>query len=462
VSPEKSAKTNRINFTQAIWNFFTSLKLVIFLFLILSALSIAGTVIEQNKPLHEYYRYYTPETVIFFNKIGLLDMYHSWWFISCLVLLALNIIACTMDRYAPIMSALRKKYLILDETLEKSLNPKATIKYLLPLDTVEKKVVELAGKSFNSRPIVTHGQDGSRYYFFEKGKYTRLAFFFIHLSVLLIFFGALLGSIFGYKGYLNLCEGESASSLETRSGQIKNLFFTIKCNSFAADFYPNGAPKDYRSDLSIILAEKEVMRKTIRVNDPLTFRGLTFYQASYGSRPERVILEVLNQGGTQRGIIEVPFSQRIDIPGTNDQVEAVYYHEHFHLSDGSKGGTLIGINFYPEKGEPTGVWLIEDYPDHDKLRQGAYYFQLNDLRLKRYTGLQVKKDPGVWAVWLGSFSLISGIMVALFMSHKKLWVCLRKDKQGRTNAIVGGMTNKNRNVFAREIEGIIQSLREIS
>ena len=91
------------------WDFLTSLKLVVILLLILSALSIAGTMIEQNKPLQEYYRFYQPGTVALFNKLGLFDMYHSWWFVACLSLLALNITACTMDRYRGIMAGMRKK-----------------------------------------------------------------------------------------------------------------------------------------------------------------------------------------------------------------------------------------------------------------------------------------------------------------------------------------------------------------
>ena len=92
-------KEKQTNIVDTIWDFFTSLKLVIILLLVLSVLSVAGTVIEQNKPLQEYYRFFKPETVELFSKLGLLDMYHSWWFTSCLALLALNIIACTMERY---------------------------------------------------------------------------------------------------------------------------------------------------------------------------------------------------------------------------------------------------------------------------------------------------------------------------------------------------------------------------
>jgi cytochrome c biogenesis protein len=82
--------------------------------------------------------------------------------------------------------------------------------------------------------------------------------------------------------------------------------------------------------------------------------------------------------------------------------------------------------------------------------------------LKKYTGLQINKDPGEWFVWVGSLLLIGGIMVAFFMSHKKLWVCLRKDKKGRTELTIGGTTNKNRVVFVREVEGIIQGLKEVA
>jgi cytochrome c biogenesis protein len=459
VSQDKQAKKTAI--TEKIWNFFTSLKLVIFLLLVLAVLSIAGTVIEQNKPLREYYRYFQPETVELFQKLGLLDMYHSWWFISCLALLALSIIACTMDRYSGIMAGIRRKNLILDEALEKSLHPLEKIKYTLPLEDVEKKIIELAGKSFSDSPVLTKGVD-ARHYFFEKGKYSRLAFFFTHLSILMIFTGAIIGSLAGYKGYVNIFEGETASSLGTRAGDVKNLGFTVKCNTFHVEFYPNGMPKDYRSDLTIIKGGKEVARKTIRVNDPLTFEGVTFYQSNYGALPNTARIEIRNKGGVLIGDITVPFGETVDIPGGTDKIEAADYQEHFHLEDGSEGGPALGVNLYREKEAKVGLWLPENHPGYDKMRRGDYYFTVKKVTLKKYTGLQVNKDPGEWLVWLASVTLMAGIMIALFMPHKKLWIKLRKDKKGVVEVTVGGTANKNRAAFAGEVEGIIKSLREIS
>ena len=146
-----AAQNSGTSFIDKIWDFFTSLKLTIFLLLTLSVISIAGTVIQQNRPVQEYYRFFRPETVEIFNKLGLLDMYHSWWFILCLAAMGLNIVACTMNRYPLIMKGIKKQNFILDETLEKSLTPLSKIKFSIPLELAEKKVVELVERSFKTR-----------------------------------------------------------------------------------------------------------------------------------------------------------------------------------------------------------------------------------------------------------------------------------------------------------------------
>lgn len=40
--------------------------------------------------------------------------------------------------------------------------------------------------------------------------------------------------------------------------------------------------KDYKSNLTIIEDAKEILTKTIEVNHPLSYKGMSFYQASYG------------------------------------------------------------------------------------------------------------------------------------------------------------------------------------
>ena len=460
--PETGKKNKETGFVERVWSFFTSLKLLIVLLLILAGISIAGTVIEQNKPLHEYYRFFSPQTVDLFDKLGLLDMYHSWWFLLCLALLALNLIACTLSRYEGILAGMRKKNLLLDDRISKSLNPLEKIRYNLPYEKVEQEVVSLVAREFSAKPVVTAAEDGSRHYFFEKGRYSRLAFFFTHLSVLVIFLGGIIGAFFGFKGYLNLFEGESTSHLPLRSGRSITLDFNVKCLSFNVDFYPNGMPKDYRSDLVIIKNGREVLRKTIRVNDPLTFQGVSFYQSSYGSLPAHVTLAVLDREGRLKESLNVPFGGKIQLTGVKEALEIADYQERIRLPSGLEAGPAIGVNIYPEKGEPFGIWLLADNPDYDRMRGGAYYLRVQDIKLRKYTGLQVNKDPGEFLVWLGSVCLIVGIMAAFFLSHKRLWLRLERDRKGRVELTIGGTANKNRASFEKEVGNLIQRLKEVS
>ena len=459
MSEDNKVKEKGTDFIDKIWGVFVSLRLVVILLLVLSVLSVAGTIIEQNKPLREYYHLFRPETVELLAKLGLLDMYHSWWFTSCLALLALNIIACTMERYPLIMKGMKKQNAVLDEKLEAGLKDPAKIKYNLPTETVEKRITALAGKTFSAGPVVTVTESG-RHFFYEKGKYTRLSFFLTHLSILIIFIGAITGSIFGFKGYVNINEGEMISAVQVRQGQNKDLNFSVQCNSFNVDYYENGAPKDYRSDLSVIRNGKEVVRKTIRVNDPLSYEGITFYQSSFGSIPETVTFEILGKDGGSLGNVIAPVGKQVDIPKGGIKIEVVDYRDHFHMQDGSEAGTVVGVNLYSPGAAPEGVWLFESHPEMN--RHGEYSFVVKGIKLRTYTGLQVNKDPGVWMVWTGSLLLVAGIMMAFFMSHKKFWIRIEKDRKGRVEVTAGGTTNKNKSAFAAEVARMVQSFREVS
>jgi cytochrome c biogenesis protein len=448
-----------LNLIDKLWDFFTSLKLIIVLLLVLSVLSVFGTVVEQNKPLQEYYGYLSPETVDLFGKLGLLDMYHSWWFTSCLALLALNIIACTMERYPSIMKGMKAQSGVLDEKLEAGLAGLTKIKYNLSAEMVEERVKAAAGKDFGTHPAVTE-EEHARHFFYEKGRYSRLSFFLTHLSVLVIFVGAMTGSLIGFKGYVNINEGETISSVGAGKGGSRELKFGVRCNAFAVDYYANGAPKDYRSDLSIIKDGKEVARKTIRVNDPLSYEGITFYQSSFGGAPD-VTLEVRDKKGTPLGNVFVPFGRRAPIPGSSAGIEVADYQEHFHLPDGSEGGPAIGLNIYSPDAPAEGIW-ITGAPQAGRNRSGDYSFVVKDMKLKKYTGLQVNKDPGVWLVWTGCCMLVAGIMMAFFMAHRKLWIKIRKDKKGRVEVTLGGTANKNKHAFSGELGKLAESLREVS
>src|SRR4030066_2281046 len=81
------------------FDFFRSLKLTIFLLILLAILSIIGTLIKQNAPSEEYIHRYGIQLYNVLEFFNLFDMYHSWWFSAILLLLVVNLIACSLHRF---------------------------------------------------------------------------------------------------------------------------------------------------------------------------------------------------------------------------------------------------------------------------------------------------------------------------------------------------------------------------
>ena len=61
------------------------------------------------------------------------------------------------------------------------------------------------------------------------------------------------------------------------------LGFTVKCTDFRVSLYPSGQPKEYASDIEILDDKGNILKQgRIRVNEPLSYKGIYFYQSSYG------------------------------------------------------------------------------------------------------------------------------------------------------------------------------------
>ena len=82
----------------SIWRFFVSVRLTIVLLLTLAATSIIGTLIPQNEAPQAYLQAFGASLYRFFDLLGFLDLYHSWWYQALMLLLALNILVCSIDR----------------------------------------------------------------------------------------------------------------------------------------------------------------------------------------------------------------------------------------------------------------------------------------------------------------------------------------------------------------------------
>ena len=439
-----------------VWNFFTSLRLAIFLIIILAIASIIGTLIEQNQPLEKYRQIYSDGTIRLFDSLTLFDMYHSWWFLLLLVLFTVNLICCTVDRLPRVVKVVRNPKTSLDENLQKTLGLVARWRKKGDLRELAEAYRAALGSSF-ARPRLAE-EGGAVHLYAEKGVVSRFGVYVTHLSIIIIFLGAILGNVFGFKGYANIVEGQAVGAIPTRGGTDQvDLGFSVRCNRFWVEYYPNGQPKEYASDLSILRDGKEVVRKTIEVNDPLQYEGVWFYQASYGTAgASSATIAVRNRdGGDRKETVSLSPGEQKEIPGYG-RIRAVDYRNDLQ----GFGPALLVVLEKPDS-PPAEIWLLKSHPEFDRQRGDSLYLAFAGIQEIFYTGLQVARDPGVNVVWAGCTLMVVGIIIAFFLSHQRFWIRLSRGPDGRVEVVLAGSANKNRLAFEKKYEKIQADMKAV-
>jgi cytochrome c biogenesis protein len=111
-------------------------------------------------------------------------------------------------------------------------------------------------------------------------------------------------------------------------------------------------------------------------------------------------------------------------------------------------GPAARVEVHSPGKEPESFIVFRNFPKMDEERGGDLIFSYDGSDEKFYTGLQVAKDPGVWVVWLGCTLMVVGIIMAFFMSHKRIWI--RIAPNGRV--VVAGSASKNQSAFEGTFE----------
>jgi cytochrome c biogenesis protein len=456
---------------ESTWKFLASVKLAIFVLILLAGSSIIGTIVEQKAEpatnialLAKFFGDSAAPTVYnIFAKMGFMDMYGSWWFTSFLAIFCVNLIVCSIDRIPRTWRVIQMPQKPMSDNGIKSLPIKKELTFNSSLNAAKDEFLN-SMKASRYRVFEATEPDSVRLYS-QKGKYARLAVYVVHLSIILIFLGAIVGVRFGFKGYLNLPEGRSSDTAYESPTQPIPLGFRIKCNWYDTLYYEGiDTPREFQSELVIIEDGREVMKKVIEVNDPLKYKGITFFQSSYGMMPDTegfFVLDITPAGG-QETRLWFKFGESFEIPGT-DITGRIHDFSSALTRDRYTGDLItytdnmvnpaIAIEFtQPGKDSYVG-WILKRYPETGML-PGGHSVKFADYWGVEYTGLQVAKDPGVWLIYLASIIMAIGLYVCFFISNKKIWINITSDKKS-VRVSVGGSTNRNRMNLEKEIEKIL-------
>ncbi len=447
----------------ALYDRLSSVRLTIFLCILLAIVSVVGTVIPQNGAAEQYLQLYGQGGARLVTALGLSDLYHSTGFILLLCLLAANLVACTTKRFPGTWRSLRRGPAPPTDAGFENWKCRETFVCSAGAEEMEDRLEGIVAKALGGRPQRRAVESSGQILLVERNRYARLGPYLAHVSILLILAGALWGAAAGFKGAMQLSEGEASSEVWLRGGEGRvPLDFEIRCDRFVFEQYPDGTPKEYRSEVTLSDGQGEKgTNGSIRVNHPLSYKGITFYQSSYGSLPE-LTLGLRDREGGSESMVTAKLNTPFPLPGDQgDRAMVVAFQENLRIPEEmaritsfSKRslGPAARLVVFNEKGFGEPFWVFRDLPDMGQKTDRAHEIVMKDFRLLSYTGLQVVKDPGTPLVWIGCTLLVIGFLMALLMDHEILWVAGDVSGDNEYRIRVAGRAVRHPGIYAARFE----------
>lgn len=390
-----------------LWRFFASVKLGVFWLIVLALLSILGTIIPQTTgavdSLQGYLARIGPERAELFDKLGLLNVYHAWWFNLVLALMCTSIVVASIDRWPRIY----KEFSFNEPVPPASRFRGGPFTRNWDLPGAKEKLTQLQGlfAGFFGSPQVSHVGEDEIVLYSNRGRWTRMGVFFVHAGILTTAAGAVLGNFLGFTaGQIFLREGQARDTVTriaeiTPKGEINSfrdpMPFAVRCDDFEVQFYDDPRtgektmrPKLFRSTLTILEGGRAVLTENIEVNSPLRYGGYTFYQASYDEGDPVFHLEALD---TQTGEV-IPVVARKDEPfklvGAELSYAVKFFEENVKVEEKVTLplGPTISLQRIDPHGEKLGsLMILQHYPGFDNERGARYAFRLDGINVTRET-----------------------------------------------------------------------------
>ena len=450
-----------------IWQTLSSIKTGVILLIVVVIVSAAGTVILQRPATDpaDLQHAYSPQMLRILDVLGLTDVFHAWWFIALLLLVSLSIVAASIDRFPNSWRFFARPYKVTDETFRRMLASQK--QFPVRNEETALSVVEPVLRQHGYRPERVE-RNGRVSLFAERHRKSELAVYVVHASLLLIFAGGIVDGLFGWRGSLTLVPGEQSAKVEMNNGTEHTLPFALRCDGAGQENYADGTPKKWWSRLAVIENGREAIRKEIVVNDPLVYNGIRFYQSSYGPTDKvrslqlsatpsdgKAVAQTITLAGDGAVQLDEDTSVRLGefIPDYVVRDGQVYTRS---LQVENPAARLIVES--KKAGTATNFW-IPAIPEVEHNASSPYQFQVVDLKMNYFTGLQVSHEPGQWGVWSGVLLMALGLAMVFYMVHTRIWITTIRDSHGQYALWIGGAANKNRDVFEQKFEDLSGDIR---
>lgn len=464
----------------------SSVRFGVALLVLLAAACMVGMLIMQVnvEGFAKYYAELSPSQKLLYGSLGFFDIYHSWYFDAMLVVLSLNIVLSSIERFPGAWTYVSRKKLDASAHWLRGQEQHAALS-IEANDADEVAVrVSAACESLNLKTRVTE-KNGKTFVFGERGAWNRLGAYAVHVALLTIFAGGFLTAQFGHTGQVALEPDASADEMSETFFQLDQphtatvaLPFTVECMDIQQKLIDKSGPTsptntlDWLTSIRIKDPGYGETEAVVRMNRPFDYRGYRFFQASFvpEGKARQILLRVTPEGeGAQPQEITIRRNGTATL-ADGTQIKFADFFADFVL-EGTRADTQS-----PDYNNPAAELMISKasgetakayaFPASAAARGpvvgravAGYKIHLVDFeKVGAAHILSVQKDPGAGIVYAGFVLLALTLAGVFFFAHQRVWALVEERAAGKFEVTIGGNTNRNRLAFEDRFRRLVKAI----
>jgi cytochrome c biogenesis protein len=319
----------------------SSMRFAISLLTLIALASVIGTVMKQNEPLPNYVNQFGPFWFDVFQKLGLYTVYSAWWFLLIMAFLVISTTLCILRNTPRMLKDMRNwRDNVREQSLRNFHHKSEWATGITRPVLVQQLTQRISAVGYKFKVVE---KDGATLIAARHGAANKFGYIFAHSAIVVICLGGLLdsdlpirfqqwfngktpydgGGIIAqipaqhrlglgnptFRGNTMIPEGASSSSTVIPRQQgvlIQDLPFSIELKKFMIEYYSSGMPKLFASDVVVHDHDNgKQFAATIKVNQPLIYKGIAVYQSSFDDGGSRLKLAAYPMSGSQREIFPV-------------------------------------------------------------------------------------------------------------------------------------------------------------
>ncbi|MCQ9164168.1 cytochrome c biogenesis protein ResB [Arthrobacter sp. STN4] len=460
------------------------------LLLLLAVAAVPGSLFPQrpvNPAVVTQYLKDHPGYGPWLDRFQFFNVYSSAWFSAIYLLLFLSLIGCVVPRTRAHWKAMRSAPPRTPKRLSR-LPEYGTLELPESAGISAGQAVQDAARLLRRRRYRVHIYDagGDRpSVAAERGLIREVGNLLFHVSLIGVLVCVAIGGLFGYRGQKILVEGDTFVNTLVGYDQFSpgpNFNparldpFAITLNKFAVTFDRSsaahyGQPIDFTA--AVTVTDKpgaEPVKRILKVNDPITVGGASFYLVGNGYAPVVTVKDGTGKTAFSGPVVSIPsdgaYTSLLVVKAPDARPSQLGFVGFFlptalvndqgisYASDPDPLNPRLNLNSYYgdlglNTGQPRNVYTLDTKNltplNNRNLKAGGIVLapgqsytlpegkgSISFDGIKRYVGIDIRHDPGQVGVLIFALAALAGLIASLFIGRHRAWVRTGTHPDGRT------------------------------